>query len=165
MRGKEGHFFLAKHHSGAFYTPLGGTFTAKDHTSYEDEVKKTKRYLKLLEKPKESLRAKDPADRFTAAVLLLARYRNVPDVSNKKEPIDAEQSKLILRAIAEADWGRDSRKPVHPMTVYRWLDEVKEREVPPPGIRSLEEYYGSIRDWLRKNQDTYRIQRYVRESK
>jgi RNA polymerase sigma factor (sigma-70 family) len=107
--GMEGVFFLKKHDKGDFYV-LANPFTSimpKAQPNYEEQVKLVKDVAKFLETPLEkSLAAEKAEDRLLAAGLLVLQYRTRKNYATpaKEEAIDAEQSKQILKVLAEADF-------------------------------------------------------------
>jgi hypothetical protein len=69
----------------------------------------------VLADPTKHLKAEKADDRFFAAATLLVKYRTYPegaaDVDQVK--VSAEESRLILKAIADApDWGRPGKFPM-----------------------------------------------------
>lgn len=80
-------------------------------------------------------------------------------------PIAVAENTLILAALAEVDWGHDRDAPLHP---YRVVDalwrhsqtragEVFQEPVFPG--ETFAERSAFLREWVRKNRDTYRIER------
>ena len=160
----EGLFFLQLHYSGEFY--FVEKFVPKqDGKLLDDDLKAAKRYLGLLANPLASLRSKEPSDRLTSAVLLLTRYqyRTTGFLTTETQPIPADENKLILAALAEANWETDS--PVHPWEVAHHLwqssggkpGQVVKSPVLPKGTPAEQSAF--LRDWVQKNLDTYRIER------
>src|SRR5436309_3290308 len=90
---------------GAFYTASGGlSFLDQKNPNFDKDLALVKRCCKILQEPDAALKAKNAEERFLAAAMLLAQYRTRKSATAKSEPIDAEQSKLILQALAGADW-------------------------------------------------------------
>src|SRR5262249_20099781 len=104
--GQEGAFFLVKHPTESFYiAPMFG-FTAKKTPNFDKQIEQVKKCAKLLADPKASLKSKDADERLQTAGMLIYRYRNYaknPTGKAQEKPIDAEESKQILLAIAEGD--------------------------------------------------------------
>jgi hypothetical protein len=76
------------------------------------------------------------------------------------EPIDAEESKLILQALAQADW----TKPVTPMDVsaqrvFNQLNLTAKDGWTRPKV--AKEFPTAAKKWLQENAGKYRIQRYA----
>ncbi|HEY1186059.1 MAG TPA: hypothetical protein VGE74_00320 [Gemmata sp.] len=111
--GAEGVFFLTKHHTGDFY--VIGTMLAPVLTTapdYKDQLALVKKAAGVLADPMKALKA-DKADRAFAANVLLSKYRAYPDGGGEvgTVKVDAEESKLILKALAEGNWKGDPNTP------------------------------------------------------
>ncbi len=166
--GMEGLFYLQKNAAGNCYTlvqSFGAFVSAENNNSnYEVEVAQ----IRVTANPMNSLKAAKAADRATAAVLLVKQYRQpvfVPGKGQVQEPINAEESKLILKGLLEADWPvapqpLDYQK--HPAIAFNMLGLT-----PHDGFQAQNQgvYTPAFRDaakaWLEKNWKTYRIKRYV----
>ena len=105
--GQEMLFFLAKHPTADFYV-IPNMSNPVDITKDEgkkqlDEVKKV---TAVLADPAKSLKS-DKADvRGEAAAIMVMKYRSYPMFGGevKEEAIGAEESKTILKALADAEW-------------------------------------------------------------
>jgi hypothetical protein len=104
--GQEGCFFLTRHHEGDFYILTGnGAPLEKKDENYEKLLSEVKKTAKILDEPVAALKAKDLNDRFQAAHVVLQRYQmNRTGKPATREPIPAEESKLILATLAELPW-------------------------------------------------------------
>jgi hypothetical protein len=130
----------------------------------EKDAAEVKRLTRLLANVKGNLQSKDRDDRFLTAAMLVAGYRNrPPGDKHATEAIDAEESKLILTALAEADWTVNPGVGVpQPILVFHMLGLTKaDGWVPPQAGTTSETYYKAARDWVKTNAGTYRIQRLV----
>jgi hypothetical protein len=163
--GQEGCFFLRKHPEEPFYVmqavwDLQDKATAKD---FDREMILIKRCARLLNDPDAGLRSKDAGDRLLTAGMLIFRYRTVQWVYRGKprtEPVDAEQSKLILAALAEGAWTReDVESPMGRVRLFLRLGLAAHDGWSPPS--SVEDLPAAAEKWLRENRGSYRIQRYV----
>ncbi len=156
-RGQEACLLLTVHPSGKFHQILFDGILDRNQAA---EVKKTAR---LLADPMAGLKAKSRDDRALMAALLVHRYRN-PQAGGKQEPIGAEESKLILEALAGADWGqapgRDYR--LSPQSSFQMLGLQPADGWQAVGFQQLE---AAARQWLKANAGKYRIKRYVAEKK
>jgi hypothetical protein len=173
--GQEGLLFLNKHFQADFYVMVGyqGFINKEKNAAFDKDVELVKRCLKLLDKPVAGLKSKDAADRLLAATMLIGRYRTPAGikVAYRSEPIDAEESKLILAALAEADWTRnDPQMGMQTWVLFMRLGLTAKDDWMPPKV--FKNYVQEISDagkaWLKKHGDSYRIQRLVpdtRESK
>lgn len=167
-KGRQGIFFLSRRSPGEVYVPtLNPIFTDKSDPVYEEELKRCKRLVRLLANPKASLRSEDTADRRITAAMLLWRYtvpRYEPLIT---EPIDAEESKLILGVLADSQWVYVSKDPYEePMHIlYGWVYPALGAGSDAPR-RSVSVYdFDPLREWVQKNREKYRIRRYVWEGK
>jgi hypothetical protein len=114
--GMEGLFYLTKHHSGEFYvinprTPPSDT----KMDNYKDQVAQAKKGAAVLADPMKALKAEKVEDRVFAAIVMANKYRAYPEggVEAETAKTPADESKLILKALAEADWkqNRDANTP------------------------------------------------------
>jgi hypothetical protein len=135
--------------------------------SYDAKLPEIKHCAQLLRDPDAGLQAKTPADRLLTAAMLIFRYRTARYAYSGKPttaPIDAKQSRLILSALAEADW-KEEEAPLElsPFSLFMRLDLTPEDGWTPP--RSVREQISAAKKWLRENAGKYRIQKYVPEEK
>jgi hypothetical protein len=129
---------------------------------YPQELKKTRRILQLLEKPLESLKSTDAADRATVAHNLLICYRTPKMGSAKTESVSLDESKLILSALLEQDWNTPT-PTMNPWQRFQSLGLTEnEGWKVPAQIKSVNDLRDAARAWYREHGD-YRIQRYVAE--
>lgn len=171
--GQDGLFFLRKHHKGEFcetFQPFGGFYDSANGPSFATTVEDVRRLNKVLEAPLEALKADNATNRFVAATMLVRRYRLswLKDRKHPEKAIDAEESKLLLKTLAEADWSdaneaiASTKYPPHPYRVFLELRVKKsdgyEPPVNPPDVRDTLRY---TQTWLRDNQEKYRIQQFV----
>jgi hypothetical protein len=166
--GDEGVFILQKHHQGNFYVNvlfLGGFLAASDSAEFTKIVENARRLSKVLESPLEALKSENAANRYVAAVMLISRYRVK---GAKTEAINVDESKLLLKSLAEADWGNVNealvtmKYPPHPYKVFLQLGVTKTDGYEPPAkAPDIRETLKYTQNWLRDNQETYRIQRFV----
>jgi hypothetical protein len=164
--GDAGLFYLTKHFQEPLYLATGPyDLTARSDGNFDKELAEVRANLKLLEDPIKSLKSADNKTRFMTAALLLARYRNFRPGPTKTEPISAEESKLILTALAEADgWATPAnfREPLHPQMLFNQLGLTpKDGWQPPARVTSPQDYPNAMRAWLREHANTYRIQQIV----
>jgi hypothetical protein len=120
--GQEGCFFLTHHHEGDFYVLTGNAAPLdKKDENYEKQLAEVKKTARILEDPVAALKAKELADRFHAAHILLQRYQiNRSGKPAEREAIPAEENKLILAIMLELPWQASNVAP-RPVT-----------ETPPP---------------------------------
>src|SRR5262249_17926678 len=118
--GQESLFFLRQVPKETYFrTVMYFDVVPKTDALYKDNVEWAKKSAKVLQDAKASLQAKDNETRVLAASMLVSKYRNPEGSTGKQEPIDAEESKLILLALADADWSvNDYRSPVNPQQIW-----------------------------------------------
>src|SRR5262245_5676841 len=86
-------------------------------------VEGVKRALAVATEPAKALKAEMAKDRFDAAVTLILRYTSVTAGTGEAEadPIDPDENRIILKALAEGDWKLDpvSEGPNPFIALYR----------------------------------------------
>ncbi|HZZ82220.1 MAG TPA: hypothetical protein VFE62_27225 [Gemmataceae bacterium] len=162
--GQEGLFILKKHDKENFYTlpgVIGFYINSDKNTGFDKEVQSAKLAARLSADPQAGLKAKDADQRLLAASILIDRYRNVGGPKVKLQPIDAEESKLILQALAEADWQMPynfaSLRPIPTQLFQRLGVNAQDGFNVPKGGN----FQKAAQEWVRANAGKYRIQRFV----
>jgi hypothetical protein len=157
-------FVLYKHPDQPFYVYHDHRVDIFDsnHPWYERRIKVIEKCYDLMKDPKTVLKeSKSDLDKLLCACLMIHRYRN-PKIGSKTEPIDEEESRLILWTLSEADWGKelDINLAVNPQPAFLLLGLTEKDGWKPGGdVRSAAE------TWLIDHRDTYRIQRFVPDKK
>ncbi len=161
--GQEGCFFLTKNGDGDFYLASGQlSFIDKKSPNFEKDVALIKRCTKILQDPDAALKGKSEEERFLAAGMLLAQYRTRKTAAAKTEPIDAEQSKLILQALASTDWTpTNDFMQLSPRMVLGRLPLTDKDGWTPP--RDAKAYAAYAQNWLKEHAEGYRIQKFATE--
>jgi hypothetical protein len=161
--GTEGVFFLTKHADAGFYLAPGPLdFLDKKSPTFEKDVALLKRCARIMDDPNAALKGTNAEDRFLAAAMLVARYRTRKLPNDKTEPIDAEQSKRILEALAAADWTPTmDLMQVTPLMVLHRLPLTKEDGWEPPAPQDQRAYAAYAQKWTKEHAGSYRIQRFV----
>jgi hypothetical protein len=194
--GDEACFALVRHFEQDFYEAFWTS--RKDYPSFERDVAAARRAGKGLADPVASLKSKNFEDRLTTAAMLINRYRapshpanltnlaggfesgpRIPPVTGGKlggtpykppetEPIDAQESKLILNILSEADWNANPQSTLpSPVRMFSQLNVG-----PDDGFQQVGKTFGNYfvatpanidaaKAWLKQNADTYRIKRLV----
>jgi hypothetical protein len=163
--GQEACLLLVKHPTKDFYliNNFDGVINKKDNPNFASERAEIVRAGKLLASPKAGLKSKDAEERLTTAALLINRYstpRGTVNPMAKKEAIDAEESKLILQTLADAEWKADARNwAMQPRGLFFRLNlQPADGWVQPKDFRNLDT---EAKKWLKTNAGKYRIQRFV----
>jgi hypothetical protein len=166
---QEGCFFLRKHPEEAFCLAQA-SYDFMDKASeknYNQDLALVRRCAGLLASPLDGLKAKETEDRRLTAAMLLFQHRTPRFVYSGKpvtEPIDAEQSKLILTGLQGGDWSdAAAASPMAPLNLFLWLGLTEADGWMAP--TSPKDYPAAAQKWLRDNAGRYRIQRYVPEEK
>jgi hypothetical protein len=166
-KGQQVCLFLRQHHKEDFYVAVNSFAGLLDRKSptYAKDLAEVKRVCKLLAKPTVNLKSRSAAVRFETAGLLVQRYRTFRPKA-KQEPIEAEESKLILQAIANSNWNVRTPPlrlgqpvPMTPQGLFRQLGvQPQDGWTPPLDFRL---YNAAAKKWLKDNADTFLIKRYV----
>jgi hypothetical protein len=170
---QEGVFFLHKHPTESFYVLQGpmSVVNKAGNDNYEKELARVKECAKLLADPKAGLKAKSADDRALTAGMLVLRYNTPRPGETKREAIDADQSKLILTALAEAEWNpkRDpnmAQNELLPQAVFGRLGLTDKDGWNAAGpFNTQNAYEEAAKSWLKGHADSYRVQRFVGDKK
>ena len=115
------------------------------------------------------LKSANTDDRLLTAHLLVLRSCYVPwrrGVAARTEPIDAEQSRRILQALAEGDWDKNSREVRDAVAALQLSVKFG---APPlkdfPAEPGEKQWAAVAKQWLKENADTYRIHRLTSKSR
>ena len=173
---QEACYFLSAHHEGNFYILDSAPLLKKDG-KYAKQLEEVKKVARRLDDPVAALKAKDLEDRFQSALTILRRYQT--NRSNRpltREPIPADENKLILELLAELPWRpkdtkpRPATDPVAPCRSVLWdlirahesgyRDPPRKAEEPQPDYNKL--YDEATAKFLKENMDKIKIKRYVK---
>ncbi len=105
--GQEGIFFLQKHPGSDTYYAVqqGMTPVSAKAENYKDELVKVKGITDALADPLKALKAEKLDARLTAVAAIVGKYRQPARSGQSVEvAIPAEETKLILKTLLEADW-------------------------------------------------------------
>lgn len=170
--GTEGCFFLVPHPSGDFFVPVPwATPPYPADADYDKQLAEVKKVAGVLADPVAALKVKDASDRFFTVRTLLSRYGSAPPSVGKdevkQEEVPAEESKLILAALADMRWlhftgqGRSNVWPLLQLTARDGWSPAPAA----PGEDANKLMDERSKKGLEKNKDTYRVKRYVRAGK
>jgi len=138
----------------------------KDNANFAKEVETIKKSAKLLAKPMDGLKSKEADERFTTAALMITRYRTNRTGEQKTEQVSADESKLILEALAEADWNPKNARlgfQMNPQNLFNTLGVTeKDGWKQPKDFTKLAE---EAKKWCKDNAGKYRINRLVNDKK
>ena len=163
--GQDGLFNVNKHHKEDFYlSPLTQNFvTRENNPNFETQLKTAKQLSKVMADLVGALKGADKQDRYTAAAFLITKYRTQTGQPMKLEPIDAAESKLILKALAEGEWkvGVFNAAIPAPQELFNQLGISQKDGYDPSKFRNQEEFLAGMQKWLDENNGKYRIQKLV----
>jgi hypothetical protein len=136
------------------------TVSSKDNPEFKTQVEEAKAATKTLANPLATLKSKDAEERYLAAALLLTRYRT-PRPGAKLEPVPAAEGKLILEALAEADWNNRNPKfaMVPPLSLFVQLGATEKDGWTRP--TNFAEFGPKAKEWLKANAGTFKLMRYA----
>ncbi len=165
--GEEGCFFLTKHHEGDFYILAQNSKPLdKNAANFDTQIGTVKKIVKILDDPKRMLKSKDAGDRHFTASVLLQKYSHTPQVTTPggkivQEPIDAEQSKLILQALSEMEWGKSDSNGASLQSSFHQLGLQPKDGWAPPKFQQGQDFNKlmgeAVAKWLKENVDKHRI--------
>ena len=169
--GQEVALLLNLHPEGDFYvqTPFVPPLV-KGQGNYDADLKQIRKVLKVTSDPVAALKAKDPAERAFAATTFVHKYRTPPQPVDGRpirlEPVPAEESKLILKALAEMDWNKLDETGNAPLQNAFWTLGLTDRDgwrqpTANPGNDANAITGEAAKKWLADHADTYKLQRYV----
>lgn len=167
--GQNAIVFLNPHHSKKFWTingyygVVGVPDNANKNENFQKQLKSLKDLVEIAKAPTEFLESKDPEKRLNAAALLIEQYRTPTAIRQKTEPVPAKVSALILSALAKADWkAPQTPDRVSPQQLFYRLGITKNDGFEIPArIQNPQEVPNAIQNWLRENQSSYLIRRFV----
>jgi hypothetical protein len=162
-KDQEGCFFLLKHPTESFFVVVGPP-DAVDKTSpeFEKYSNLVKKCAKSLDDPESGLKSKEASDRLLAASLLLTHYRQPKLSGSKQVEIDADESKLILQAMAEADFTKtDTETGASALNMFYQLGLTPKDGWKIPQKVNQTQLFDAMKKWLKDNADTYRIKKVV----
>ncbi len=122
--GQEAVFFLTKHASGEFYTvtPMLAPLDPKAE-NYKTQLEQVTKAAAVFANPMKGLKAAKPEDRSFAATALVTRYRSFPETGGEVDTmkIPADETKLILKGLAEGDWKKYEADTINGMQAFYQL--------------------------------------------
>jgi hypothetical protein len=170
--GQEGLFFLTKHHSGEFYTinPMLAPLDPKADT-YKAQAELVTKATTALADPAKALKAEKADDRFFAATVIIAKYRSYPlgggEVETAKVP--AEESKAILKALAEGNWKPADENSPNGMLAFGQLGLTPKDGFNAPKLLPNDDYAAKMKEafakWLDGPGKDYQINKLVPKAK
>jgi hypothetical protein len=167
---QEAALFLTKHPTKDYYTinmyfdVINKSFDGKENPQFKKDMEEVKKAAKLLAKPIDSLKSKNAEDRLKTAAMLIRRYRTPKGGEGEPKTVEipAEESKLILLALANADWkaaGGPGGWQMGAQGAFQQLGLGLTDEWMPP--KDFKEFPEEAKKWLKAHAEKYRIKKYV----
>lgn len=168
--GQECLFFLTKHHEGPFHVMpyMTPPLDAKGEP-FKQQLEEAKQALAAVADTAKALKAEKAADRGAAATAIVFKLRTLPEGATRGgEPValTAEESRAILKALAEGAWNVNRREEA--LTAYRaftllGLAEADGWKPPAPkaGADFVELTRAEFVKWLDGPGKDYRIKKLV----
>lgn len=161
--GQEGLFFLTRHFQEPFYlAPTYFAFISAQSFNFQEEVSLSRLVQKMGTRLAGALESQNPQDRYYAAALLIQQYRDPKNAVKgaRTELVDAKESQLILKALAEADWNQAGALALTPWKMFSLLGlTAKDGFTLSSEVRTAKERQRAAQAWLQKHAATYRIER------
>ena len=176
--GQEGIFFLQKHPGSDSYYAIQQGFTpvAAKAENYKEELVKVKGITDALADPMKALKAEKLDARLLAASAIVGKYRSNTTGQLVEKAIPAEESKLILKTLFEADWtaadmpapGFDYQtSPSYLASMIGLNPGVN--GIPQIQIKPGESYNAKMKEaiqaWYAKNGEKFEIKKFVAKDK
>lgn len=171
--GQEWLFFLVKHHDGGFhaipYMTPPVDLKAEGAKAQTESVKKV---LAVVADPTKALKADKLEDRTFAALALVTKYRSPTEGVREVAPvaIPADESKLILTALAAGEWKPDPRGGrFNATTAFFQLGLTEADGWKSPVAKPGEDFHEALRQafakWTEGAGKDYRIKKLVPKTK
>jgi hypothetical protein len=167
--GKEACFFLNPHFEEAFCV-LPRRFGLPDYKEnnpvFDKVVQQYELWGRLLKDPLEGLNSENADERFLTAALLVTQHRTFRPgfhaQNRKMEPIDATQSKLILLALANADWSKVILdNTVSAQSLFAQLAPGAQDGWNASVGHDPKSYEVAVKKWLKESADSFRIKTFI----
>lgn len=132
----------------------------QENPEFASQLAEVRRGARLLADPMTSLVSKDAGERYLTAAMLLTRNQQAR-TGSKLEAVPANQSKLVLEALADADWSDRNAYgwTMNPRFLFSSLGLTAKDGWTPPGDAS--KFADAAKKWLKANAASHRLQRHV----
>jgi len=165
--GQEACFFLMPHFDEKFYTLLAvdgaenSVNVRKDAGSFDKEMTDIRKAAGLLDE-RAGFKSKEAKDRYQTAAMLVIRYRAGIQWNETltEELVDREESELILKGLADADFSRlDIKDNMNIMITFNMAIKFYVDDFKVPG--DSKDWPEAAQKWLKDHASTYRIRKSV----
>jgi len=154
--GDERLFFLTRQHGTDYYRAMGWDCV---ESPAAENLAAARRAGRLLSNPLGGLKSKDAGERALAAGLLIIRHRTRP-LAEAKDVVEADvpavESKLILEAVASADWKSPVYSQLSPRGLFLRLGLTEKNGWKVANLADLE---ADAKKWLEANAGKYKMKK------
>jgi hypothetical protein len=167
--GQELLLFLVKHPEGGFYAiPAMSPPVDLGVEDAKKEIENVKKVTAVVADPLKALKSEKAEERYFAAIVMVMRYRSYPEFGRgvvDQLPIAADESRLLLKALAEGDWSSVDRNAPNGLQAFSSLALNDKDGWMPPKIQSGENYNKVVQvaflKWLDGPGKDYQIKKIV----
>jgi hypothetical protein len=166
--GQEWLFFLTKNEAGNFLAiPYMTPPVEAGAPTFKDDVAAVKKVLAVFADPVKALKAEKAAERFDAALALVTRFRTAPEGARGVETVavPADESKLILKALAEGEWVSRPGERMNGLSAFFALGLTDKDGWKQPQAKAGEDFAALTRTafakWLAGPGKDYQIKKFV----
>jgi hypothetical protein len=161
---KEYALFLTQHPTKKDVYVIQGQYDViakENNPNFKTEVAEARKGAKSLLGATKALESKSAAERLQAAGMLINRYKTTFFGDAKTEAVPATESKAILTALAEAEWGPMTGRfdANHPRNLFLRLGVTEKDGFKMGRIDQLD---ADAKKWLADNAATFKMTRFVR---
>lgn len=168
--GQEWLFFLTKHADGTFHAiPYMTPPVESTAADYKAQIERVKKALAAVADPAKALKAEKAEDRFDAALAIIYKSRTSPEGSTgarENVPLTAEESRPLLKALAEGAWKADTGNPtLNGFRVFSMLGLTEADGWKPIAVKPGADFAAATKDafakWLDGPGKDYRVKKLV----
>lgn len=170
--GDEYMLFLVKHPEGGFYSmPNMSPPIDMKNDGGKKEAEQIKKVLTALADPMKGLKSAKAEERLLTATSLVMKYRTYPDRGGEvdQQPIPVEESRLILKALAEAEWNRFDPNGPNAMQAFYQLGLTPQdgwaQPKAQPGVNYQTQLKTAFTTWVDGAGKNYQIKKLVPKTK
>ena len=171
--GQQMLLYLSKHPTADFYVMPFLHMPADLGTEPgKKELETAKKFAAVTADPMKGLKSDKAEVRAETAALLVTKYRAYPVLGGEAEEVSigAEESRLILKGLADGDWdGRAGGDPTHPLLAFYRLNLTEKDGWKQPKLKSGADFNFQLREafvkWLDGPGKDYQIKKYAPKKK
>ena len=170
--GQQVLLYLSKHPTADFHVMQFRNLPADLGTEPgKKELEVAKKFAEVTADPMKGLKSDKAAVRAETATLLVMKYGLYPILDGEAElvSIGAEESRLILKGLADGDWNDRTGGPTHPLYAFHRLNLTDKDGWKQPNLKPGADFNSQLREafvkWLDGPGKDYQIKKYVPKKK